>query len=156
MMAHQGMKVLLALVLGFVAIGVGVTVSPKALAGSQPQQPNYVQCSRLGNTITHYGSTQYPGNGDQAVPQIQVWFDSVYAGLICQEQAGVNWTTSHCSSRTIDVYFTNGLGGDKYTNMNCGTILYKSNFTYSEGGCTFYMSARTSDSYQISWNSRFC
>ena len=111
----------------------------------------------LGSSQTHYSSTTYTlGNGDTGKPQIQVWYDSHTAGLVCREQAGVLWTTHQCSGRNIDVYFTNGLGGDKYTTLGCGTLTYYSNYTYSEG-CSFSMSARTSDSYQVNWSSGgFC
>lgn len=153
---QRGLKELVAAALCLTAIVAGgVVAAPHADAAAR--QPQYVTCSRYYGPITHYSSTTYRlSNGDTARPQIAVWYDSVDRTLVCEEQAGVLWTTSKCSSRTIDVYFTNGVGGHKTSTLQCGTITYYSSYTSSDA-CSFSMSALTSDNYQVNWSSGgFC
>jgi hypothetical protein len=147
------MKVLVALMLGFMAIGVGVAVAPQAHAATPPRQPDYIQCSSLYGWVEFSaGSAQDPGSLDgNAYGYIRVWYDAHNHSLVCQEQARVQWTTSYCpSGRKLDVYFTNGVGGDNSTQLQCTTQSYFSKVTYSDA-CTYYVSARTTDSYQVSW-----
>lgn len=136
--------------------GLAAAITPAAHASPPSESPQYIVCSRLGPPFTHYGSTQTLGNGDTAQPSITAWHDSVQSTTVCQEQANVLWTTHSCSGRSVTVGFTNGVGGNKTTGLSCGTFTYTSYVTYS-GDCTFYMSATTSDYYQITWSSGgFC
>lgn len=145
----------LALALALLA-GVGFA-APQAHAKAAPGgAPTYLFCSRIVGPYTKYApSTANVGN-DTARGQISVWYDAVCSTSVCQDQAGVLWTTTTCSGRSIDVFLTNGVGGHNSSTLQCGTQTYYSAVTYSDV-CTYSMEALTSDSYTYNWdNVMFC